>query len=474
MKKYWQLFFAVITALMLVWPACPAAAAAKEGYTEIVGEVCYYAYNPEPPFNKLVPAGSYQVYLLPQEQGGKPELLLNSAQSAFSFKIRSEQLRPGVLIEFVSHFGVKTIAAETIGTAPLKVILEPEVMVRKPVIYLYPEKKRKIVVTHDFKGTLLTTYPAYKDGWTVTARPDGTLYNHEDGKNYAYLFWDGLFTFPPEHYFYKAGFTVKKGEYAGFLQEKLARLGLNDRESNDFIVYWLPEMNRYENCFVHFRVNDDIGGSSVLKTQPAADSRLRLFMEFAGFEDTAAVRKLPEQELPRFDRKGFALVEWGGSEMTLPESLRVYPVRQKAAPLDSELAKALAEGFFELKWGARPASVTGMGEQGQASPGLAVYASELDVTPLLGEVKPTADTMLFFDSDKGFVQAQISFGFRDFQKVDARLHSLLGPSVSYVYEVYKLDKDLVERSEWRVGPKTRVVLEGRFSGASLKISSRDL
>ena len=55
----------------------------------------------------------------------------------------------------------------------------------KPVIYLYPETTMEVSVELDFDGTLTTTYPAYRDGWTVTAFPDGTLINHADGREYS-------------------------------------------------------------------------------------------------------------------------------------------------------------------------------------------------------------------------------------------------------------------------------------------------
>ena len=52
----------------------------------------------------------------------------------------------------------------------------------KPVIYLYPEQETTVSVSLDYAGTLTATYPAYEDGWTVTAEPDGTLYD-ENGTN---------------------------------------------------------------------------------------------------------------------------------------------------------------------------------------------------------------------------------------------------------------------------------------------------
>ena len=45
----------------------------------------------------------------------------------------------------------------------------------KPVIYLYPEKETDVTVKISLDGELTCTYPAYDDGWKVTAQPDGTL-----------------------------------------------------------------------------------------------------------------------------------------------------------------------------------------------------------------------------------------------------------------------------------------------------------
>ena len=71
----------------------------------------------------------------------------------------------------------------------------------KPVLYLYPEEETEVTVTLDFDGTLTSTYPDYGDGWTVTARPDGTLTDPATGREYYCLFWEGSprrsTTFPP-------------------------------------------------------------------------------------------------------------------------------------------------------------------------------------------------------------------------------------------------------------------------------------
>ena len=438
----------------------------------ITGTVYKYQYIV--PRNELVPCESYQVYLLPASPDQKAELLLNSKQADFSIKVSEEKLKQAAAIEFVSHYGSTSIAISEIKDAPLKVVLEPEMFVKKPAIYFYPEKKQKIVVTHEFKGKLVTTYPVYKDNWTVIAERDGTLLNQADNRKYKYLFWDGVYAFPEEHYKFQTGFYVAKDDYIAFLEHKLAYIGLNDNEINDFIVYWLPEMNKFEHCFVHFRINDDIDGSSVLKTKPVADTVIRVFMEFSGLNDFNSASLLPEQVLPQFTRKGFTMVEWGGSEISTPFQVQANSEQNpQSKQVASSLGKALETGFLGLKWGAKPAEIAGPGAT-SAMPGLTFYTADLDLSPILGEVKATSEPRLVFDQKAGFVQAHVDFASADYDIVDKQLHELLGQPVAIVYEKYSVDKTLLQMSEWYLASSVKVVLENRFAGAMLEITKRDL
>ena len=439
----------------------------------ITGTVYKYQYIV--PRNELVPCENYQIYLLPASADQKAELLLNSKEADFSIKIPEEKLKQASAIEFVSHYGSTSIAISEIKDTPLKVVLEPEMFVKKPAIYLYPEKKQKIVVTHEFKGKLITTYPLYKDNWTVIAEKDGTLLNLADNRNYKYLFWDGSYAFPEEHYKFQTGFYVAKDDYIAFLEHKLAYIGLNENEINDFIVYWLPEMNKFDHCFVHFRINDDIDGSSVLKTKPIADTVIRVFMEFSGLNNFYSSSLLPEQVLPQFTRKGFTLVEWGGSEINTPLQFKAYSEQnaqgQQAA---SSLSKSLETGFLGWKWGAKPAEIAGVGGENAAVPGLTVYTADLDLSPILGDVKASSEPRLSFDQKAGFVQAHIDFASADYNKIEQRLQELLGLPAPIIYELYKVDATLLQSSEWHIGSAVKVVLENRFAGAMLEISKRDL
>lgn len=187
------------------------------------------------------------------------------------------------------------------------------IRVAKPAIYLYPQGEIKIKVEHQFKGQVINTYPEYGNGWEVIASPDGKLLNTKDNRHYNYLFWDGNYSFPASHFEYQSGFYVNKANYVDFLLSKLSILGMNDTEINDFIVYWLPELNKYERSFIHFWINDNIDNSSVLNIQPKPDTAIRIFMEFS--EHRGEEKKLPEQKLPSLKRSKFTLIEWGGSEI---------------------------------------------------------------------------------------------------------------------------------------------------------------
>ncbi len=179
----------------------------------------------------------------------------------------------------------------------------------KPVIYLYPETETDVSVRlHLRDGQLSCTYPAYRNGWDVTARPDGTLTDKADGKEYSYLYWESQ---DNTVYDFSKGFVVKGGDTAAFLQKALAAMGLTPREYNEFIVYWLPQMQKNPYNLITFQ-QEAYTSSAVLDISPQPDSMLRVFMAYKPLTEPITVA---EPTLPVFDRHGFAVVEWGGTQV---------------------------------------------------------------------------------------------------------------------------------------------------------------
>jgi hypothetical protein len=178
----------------------------------------------------------------------------------------------------------------------------------KPVIYLYPQQTMKVDVQLDYDGELICTYPQYQNGWSVIAQSDGTLKDVKTGKEYSYLFWEGV---SDVEYDFSKGYVVKGEDTAEFLQAKLAEIGLTPRKYNEFIVYWLPMMQNNPYNLITFQ-GDVYTNSAVLDIQPEPDSVLRVFMAYKALKKSIEIE---EPQITPFERKGFAAVEWGGTEV---------------------------------------------------------------------------------------------------------------------------------------------------------------
>ena len=198
------------------------------------------------------------------------------------------------------------VEADMLSIAPSDWQSDPN-EVAKPVIYLYPEEKTEVSVKLTLDGRLTCTYPAYNEGWTVTAAPDGTLTDAK-GQSYSYLYWEGE---SYAQYDLSRGFCVKGEDTAAFLEDSLARLGLTRREANEFIVYWLPLMEANPYNIISFQT-DIYTDAAKLEVSPAPDTLIRVFMAWQAADSYV---ELPEQELTASERTGFTVVEWGGTEM---------------------------------------------------------------------------------------------------------------------------------------------------------------
>ena len=197
------------------------------------------------------------------------------------------------------------VAVLLLFTACSEQCVEDDITEAKPVIYLYPEETTEISVHLDYTGELICTYPHYKDGWTVTAYPDGTLVDAQ-GMEYNYLYWEGNSDRVND---FTHGFCIRGEDTATFLEEALARLGLNRKEANEFIVYWLPLMERNSYNVISFQTFAYTETAKLLIT-PEPDTMIRVFMSWYATEKPVAIEK---QELHASNRQGFTVVEWGGA-----------------------------------------------------------------------------------------------------------------------------------------------------------------
>lgn len=248
-----------------------------------------------------------------------PNAIISNIEKRESYKSDSQgKYSLNVNLNDVLYIYKEGIGSKRVGVdshMKKKIILDDgSEMVKKPVIYLYPTEKTDIKLTLDFKGNLLTTFPKYSDNWDVTAYPNGQIFDKKSQRFYNSLFWDGTLNFPKEHYNYQTGFVISKKKLTSFLIEKLELIGLNYSETNDFIQYWLPILEKNELNFIHFYVNSEYEIISKNRIDPKPETSIRVFMEFYGLEKPITIS---EQKLLKTERKGFTLVEWGGSEVSL-------------------------------------------------------------------------------------------------------------------------------------------------------------
>lgn len=179
----------------------------------------------------------------------------------------------------------------------------------KPVLYLYPEEELDIDIKLDLgsNGKLTTTYPKYNDGWKVKAYPDGTIITND--MEYNYIYWEGesANTFDRSKGFCIAGENTEK-----FLEETLAILGLNRKEANEFIVYWLPLMENNKYNYITFHTQE-YADKIKLDINPIPDNQLRIYMITEKLEEYIEVE--PQILDTNFKREGFTIVEWGGGQI---------------------------------------------------------------------------------------------------------------------------------------------------------------
>ena len=180
---------------------------------------------------------------------------------------------------------------------------------KKPMIYLYPEEEEKVTIKLGYPELLLTSYPKYEASWQVVAHPDGTLID-ENGREYYGLFWEGK---NHTNYVHDEGFVVERDEIITFLEEKLAILGLNEKEANEFIIYWLPILEENEYNFIYFETEEEIDNYMPLSIDPKPDTIIRIYMDYKGLDKKISIK---EQKLTFKEREGFTVIEWGGSPIS--------------------------------------------------------------------------------------------------------------------------------------------------------------
>ena len=181
---------------------------------------------------------------------------------------------------------------------------------KKPVLYLYPEETTDVEVKLTLKNSKFTCiYPKFNESentWKVKAFPNGEISISD--KKYPYLFWEAD-SYDAQDL--SKGFVVKAEDTQEFLEEKLKKFGLNDKEACDFITFWLPVLIKNKISLCSFQTQKFFE-SAVYDINPKPKTIIRVFISIKKLNEEI---KVEEQEIKGIKRKGFTIVEWGGSEI---------------------------------------------------------------------------------------------------------------------------------------------------------------
>jgi hypothetical protein len=175
-------------------------------------------------------------------------------------------------------------------------------VVKKPALYLYPEKETTVEVRLGPKGRITRTIPRCQGRWVVTVGKDGLI-----DRKYRYLFYEAELSSPiaqPEE-----GWCLRRTDLRSRMGSLLARLGLNSREAGDFKAYWLKNLSGSRFWIVRLIRPEVVDDQLGLAIQPKPQSIMRVIFTFT---PSANMAKLREPEITKFERKGFTAVEWGG------------------------------------------------------------------------------------------------------------------------------------------------------------------
>ena len=177
----------------------------------------------------------------------------------------------------------------------------------KPMIYIYPTEDTDLTLTLGNKHLLTSTYPKYKNSWNVHVDKKGNIYDYDTKRNYYGLYWEAL---DYTKLTFEDGFVVKGQDTIKFLEEKLEILGLNEKEINEFIVYWISKLENNKYNYIRFRTLKEANEYMPLNISKKPDTLIRVLVDFKALDEKINVK---EQKLTKVNRKGFTVVEWGGT-----------------------------------------------------------------------------------------------------------------------------------------------------------------
>lgn len=201
-----------------------------------------------------------------------------------------------------------SIPSSTSSSSSRRSSSKSEPLYAKPIIYFYPEEEMDLSVTVTKDYLLTTTYPEYNGGWNIHLEEDGTITIPGSTREYYALYYEAN---SAQLCAFEEGFYVTSEDAASFLEEKMDFMGFTDRETDEFIMYWLPILENNGQSLVYFEQTEELNVNFPLAFSQDPDTLIRVMMHVQAVDGPISIT---EQQLTHYDRNGFVVTEWGGSQ----------------------------------------------------------------------------------------------------------------------------------------------------------------
>ena len=109
----------------------------------------------------------------------------------------------------------------------------------------------------------------------------------------------------------ESGFVVGTKNLESELRSKLTIIGLNNKETDDMMEYWLPQMLAKNKPFYRFSLlqNNELDKLFPMTITPKPQSSIRVFLDWDALDTNTTI---PTQKLITYPRTDYTMVEWGG------------------------------------------------------------------------------------------------------------------------------------------------------------------
>ncbi len=142
----------------------------------------------------------------------------------------------------------------------------------------------------------------------MLATVDGTITDEKQGEQYDYLFWEAKADLDKSELPDK-GWVVAQSNLEEWFKEYLPKLGLNQKEKEQFMEYWLDRLQGRNYYEMKLLSSSFLAEHAKLTINPSPDTLIRIIFHFTPMDEYKAL-DAPAIETP--ERKGFVVLEWGG------------------------------------------------------------------------------------------------------------------------------------------------------------------